>query len=144
MGTHRDLKLLYLVICDSFSTEPTTGKRSFQGLFDKIMVNKLPSSHSMLTVAFGLEGGEGTCQIWTKLINPDGKEILGSPIIPVTPKDPYRREDMILQLNGLKFETLGRYEVRVVSGEKEQRVLGSHPIYIEQIQSSDAIKSREK
>ena len=129
MAKQSKLKLLYLVLCDGFGTEPNTGKKNFLGVFDRIIVDTLPSFFPSLMIAVGLEGGEGPFEIGVVLQDPAGKEIFRSPMIPVTPKLPYRREDLIVQINGLRLEQAGRFEVHVlVNGDP----LWFYPLYVEQ------------
>lgn len=129
MAEQSKLKLLYLVLCDGFSTEPNTGKKSFLGVFDRIIADAFPIVFPSLMIAVGLEGGDEPFEIGSILQDPGGKEIFRSPTIPVTPKPPYRREDIIVQINGLRLERAGRFEVLIlVNGPP----LWAYPLYVEQ------------
>lgn len=138
MDMNSKLKLLYLVLCDGFGTEPNTGKKNFLGVFDRIVVDKWPnpSVFPSLTITVGLEGGQGPFNIGITLRDPNEKEIFQSPVFPITPKDPYRREDILVQINGLQLEHLGRYEVRVSIGGES---LWSYPLYVEEKASQKQI-----
>ncbi len=125
-------KVLYMVLCDGFSTEPNSGKKTLLGVFDKIAFKNFPSAYPSFTIAIGLEGGQDHYELGTVVKDPSNKIVFRSPTVGVTPKAPYYREDVILQINGFKFEGgPGRYVVDVTINNTG--VLSSHPIFVEQV-----------
>ncbi len=129
MAEQLNPKLLYLVLCDGFGTDPNSGKKNFLGVFDRIIVETFPSTFPSLMIAVGLEGGRGPFEIGVAIRDPNEKEVFRSPTIPVTPKEPYRREDLIVQVNGLQLTSPGgRYKIQIlVNGES----LWFYPLYVE-------------
>lgn len=123
------LRLLYLVLCDGFSTDPMTGKKTFLGVFDRIMARSLPSAYPSMTIAVSLEGGQALYELGAVILDPSSAPVFHSPTIPVTPRAPYRREDVIMQVNNLLLSRAGRYEIQVVSGGVP---LGSYPLFVEE------------
>ena len=139
MADSSGVRLLYLVLCDGFATDPSTGKRSFYGLFDRLIMLGVPSTHPTLVIGLGLEGGEGASEICATIRNPKGVEIIRSPSVSVTPKEPYRREDIIVQINGLTLSETGRHEVQIMLKDK---LLGTHPLFVEKGVPNSAVEAK--
>ena len=125
-----NLSLLYIVLCDAFSTEPHSGKKNFQGIFDRIFTPSFPATYPSLTIAAGLVGGEGSYEVGAIILDPNRLPVFRSPTVSVTPKDPYRREDIVMQVTGFPMTQPGRYEVQILIGGKS---LGSYPLFVDQV-----------
>lgn len=128
-------KLLYLVLCDGFSTEPNTGKKTLLGVFDRATAKVLPGNYPSMTIVAGLEGGEASYEVRVVILGPTKEKVFSSPTVGVTPKVPYQREDIILQVNGLHLPGPGRYEVQILVGGEP---LGSYPLFVELLQAAVA------
>lgn len=123
--------LLYLVLCEQF-TQDASGKRSLMGTFDRISSSSFPFVFPHFSIVTGWEGIEGDYVVRVKVEAPDSKSVFASPLFGLQFRKPLYRSDLVVEVQGLKFEVPGVYSVMVLQGEKE-KPLAAHPLLVERI-----------
>lgn len=123
--------LLYLVLCEQF-TQDASGKKSLMGTFDRISSSSFPFVFPRFSIVIGWEGIEGDDVVKVKVEAPDGKSIFASPLFGLQFRKPLCRSDLVMEVQGLKFEVPGVYSVVVLRGGKA-KPLATHSLLVERI-----------
>jgi hypothetical protein len=130
------MKIELFVLCDA-ATE-YHGKLNILGTFDAIWSKKMPVVHPMCAVALRMRFSkieEGEHKVKINIVNEDGKPIAPpfETVINIQFKDSFPTSiatNMILNLQGLKFENYGEYSIDLaIDGRHE----ASLPLYVNQI-----------
>jgi hypothetical protein len=130
------MKIELFVLCDA-ATE-YHGKLNILGTFDAIWSKKIPVVHPMCAIALRMRFSrieEGQHKVRINIVNEDGKAI--APPFETNVNIQFRDSfptsiatNMILNLQGLKFENYGEYSIDLaIDGRHE----ASLPLYVNQI-----------
>ena len=123
--------LLYLILCDS--VEPSNGKKNFLGTFDRISASEFPCIFRRFSIVTGWEGFEGDYVMNVEIEDPDGKQIFSSPPLGLRFQRPLCRADFIIEVEGLKLDRPGIYQVQILL--KNKRV-SFYKVSVEKIQKA--------
>lgn len=131
-----DIELFTL--CDA-ATE-SAGKLNILGCFDRIIARQLPTLHPHCAIALRLRFDrieEGEHRVKINLVDDDGKPVFpgldGNISVRMPPDGPSVCANMILNLNGLKFEKAGQYAVDLAIDGRHERSL---PVYVTLLEPS--------
>ncbi len=110
------LEVIHLVACDGVARDPNTGKATLYGLFDRLIVEKVPSPAGGFSVYAKL-GGYGKYPISIDLVRPDGSaDLLLEATIDI-PKTGYAQVHAIIA--GIEMKQYGRHWIQVKSGRRK-------------------------
>ncbi len=119
-------------LCDA-ATE-SAGKLNILGSFDRIITRQLPTIHPHCAIALRIRFDrieEGEHRVKINLVNDDGKAVFpgldGNISIKMPPDGHSVCANMILNLNGLKFEKTGHYAIDLAIDGRHEKSL---PVYI--------------
>ncbi len=119
-------------LCDA-ATE-SAGKLNILGSFDRIITRQLPTIHPHCAIALRIRFDrieEGEHRVKINLVNDDGKAVFpgldGNISVKIPPDGQSICANMILNLNGLKFENAGQYSIDLAIDGRHEKSL---PIYI--------------
>lgn len=122
------------VLCDAAADYQ--GRLSILGVFDTIMVQKLPASHPFCAVALRIRFArteEGEHELVLHIVDYDGKMIIpplnGKFMVQLPNNERHGTINLVLNLQGLTFNTVGEYAVNV-SIDKHQ--IASLPFHVRQ------------
>ena len=119
-------------LCDA-ATE-SAGKLNILGSFDRIVTRQLPTVHPHCAIALRvrfdrIEDGEHRVRI--NLVNDDGKAVFpgldGNIAVKLPPDGQSVCANLILNLNGLKFEKAGQYSIDLAIDGRHEKSL---PVFI--------------
>jgi hypothetical protein len=122
-------------LCDAATGD--SGKLNILGAFDSIFVRKLPAIHSQCSIALRLRyrrSEEGTHEVNVNIVDEDGKHIVpplkGKMELRMRSNVSSSSANLILSLNGLKFDKAGEYSIDLLI-DGEQR--GSLPMFVNMV-----------
>ncbi len=105
-------------LCDSAADY--SGKLCILGSFDTIAVRQLPAVHPHCSIAMRIvfnDVDEGKHKLTVNLIDEDGKSLLPniepSMDIRMPPNRFFSSSNLVLNLQGLKFEKIGQYSIDI-------------------------------
>ena len=127
-------RLLYLILCEAYTAD-ATGKRSLIGTFDRIWARRLPYVFHRFNIVTGWEGLDGDYVMKIEIQDREGKQVFTSPPIGLRFKSPLYREDAIIEIVSLKFETAGIHQVKVSLGED---CILTYPVLVEEVPDNKA------
>ena len=123
-------------LCDA-ATE-SAGKLNILGPFDRIITRQLPTVHPHCAIALRIRFDrieEGEHRVKINLVNDDGKAVFpgldGNISVKMPPDGQSICANMILNLNGLKFEKAGQYSIDMAIDGRHEKSL---PVYIVQLE----------
>ena len=110
------LKVIHLVVCDGVARDPNTGKATLYGLFDRLVIEKIPSSAGGFSV-FAKLSGYGKYPIKVDLVRPNGSaDSLLEATIDI-PKSGYAHVHAIV--TGIEMKQYGQHWIQVKSGRRK-------------------------
>lgn len=119
-------------LCDA-ATE-SAGKLNILGSFDRIITRQMPAVHPHCAIALRVRFDrieEGEHRVRINLVNDDGKPVFpgldGNIGVKMPPDGQSVCANMILNLNGLKFEKAGQYSIDLAIDGRHEKSL---PVYI--------------
>ncbi len=125
-----DIELFTL--CDA-ATE-SAGKLNILGSFDRILTRQLPAIHAHCAIALRVRFDrieEGEHRVRITLVNADGQAVFpgldGNIGVAMPPDGQTLCANLILNLNGLKFEKAGQYSIDLAVDGRHEKSL---PLYI--------------
>jgi Family of unknown function (DUF6941) len=124
------MEIEFAVIAD-YATTTSENKLVIGGIFDTVYAPDMPAQHPVMALALRVRahpGEEGRHAITVRLVDPDGAEVvqpLEAPFeIGVGDQLEGGTADLVLQLNGVPFETFGRHSFDIfVDGRFEKGVM---------------------
>lgn len=107
------------LVCDSVIKDADTGKVSLIGLFNAINVSQFPAVHPSLALFASLTDAEGEYDVRVDLVHVASNTLTAR--FPPPDKPPMRiasderlnYTDLIVRLQGLRFDEPGEYEFRL-------------------------------
>lgn len=103
--------LQFAVLCDGITAPDQRGKVSFIGIFDKFI---RPGIIPHFSLALGWKNGKGTFNHKVRLLNPDLKQLLESPDLPIELKHETQSARNVIDFNGMDFSKPGVYWVEIL------------------------------
>lgn len=101
-----------LLLCDYVLEDRRTGNKSFIGAFNSISGPKAPMRHDKMFLVISLTNVLEPCPIMVRIVQPEGAPLLemkGE----VRADSPLQVFDMIMELRGIVFPSVGQYAVEV-------------------------------
>ena len=125
-----------MLICDSVITDRNTGKNSLIGIFDIIHANSFPARHPSLSVYARVTDAQGHYTFKLELIDLNANQTIGEGATPVVEiPDRLLPHDLVFNLQGLVFQTEGRYEFRLYA---DGQFVGHHSFQVRSLQAGGA------
>lgn len=124
-------------LCDAATD--SGGKLNILGAFDRIYVRQLPAVHPHCAIALRvrfdrIEAGEHRVRI--SLIDADGNPVIpsldGNINVNIPAEVPSICANLVLDINGLKFEKAGLYSVDLVIGGRHEKSLPLTVVQVKQ------------
>lgn len=108
-----------LLLCDQVIVDKFTGKKTLVGIFENINSKKFPIQHPSISVYANLTDAKGTYKIKVTIDDLSTGNEVGEAIIPeITLNDRLQTNEIIMNLQGLRFEHEGKYALNLnVNGE---------------------------
>ena len=123
-------------VCDAATQ--SGGKLNILGAFDRVNAKQFPASYPQFAIAARMRFErieEGEHRVRINLVNVDGKPVIPSldANLPVKfgDKGDTVCANMILNINGIKFETPGRYSIDLAIDGRHERSLPLNVIHIQ-------------
>ncbi len=107
--------LVALLICDQVIDDRLTNKKSAIGLFNAILVPRVPATIQQMVVMAALTELQGETNVELRLIRDADNHILFSATETVSAPSPLATVDMVFALRGVKIETGGQYAIELLS-----------------------------
>jgi hypothetical protein len=124
-------------LCDA-ATE-SAGKLNILGSFDRIIARQLPTVHPHCAIALRIRFDrieEGEHRVRINLVNDDGKAVFpgldGNIKVKLPPDGQSICANMILNLNGLKFEKTGQHSIDLAIDGRHEKSLPVYLVLLEQ------------
>lgn len=124
-------------LCDAATD--SGGKLNILGAFDRIYVRQLPAVHPHCAIALRvrfdrIEAGEHRVRI--SLVDADGKPVIpnldGNINVTIPPEVPSICANLVLDINGLKFDKAGMYSVDLAIGGRHEKSLPLTVVQVKQ------------
>ncbi len=121
-----------VLICDKVITEEGTKKKSLIGIFEKIGSTKFPCMHYFLAVYVKLTNAMGEYVFSLDLVDLQKDVVVNKAEITrtIAIHDPLATHELVFNLNGLKFDSPGKYEFRVMANSQ---IFGQKAFFVEEI-----------
>ncbi|MCM8775237.1 MAG: hypothetical protein NC930_02625 [Candidatus Omnitrophica bacterium] len=108
-----------MLICDSIITEVGTNKKSLIGIFEEITTTKVPFRHDALSVYVKFTGAIGQYVFKLELVDLKTNEVIGKgTTAPLNISEKLRSYELVFNLKGLVFKSVGKYEFRISANEE--------------------------
>lgn len=132
MPKKQDVTLQALVVTDQV-IEGKDGKKSLIGIFNRIFVRSLPSTHPRMTLFITLLGKEGTKDNVSFVVEKPSGSTMSENTIPFTFSNS-GKADLIVNLEGFPIEEIGEYSIIVSQDKKE---LGRYVIQVSKVKEQN-------
>ncbi len=133
MAKKDEVRLQVLAVADQV-IEAKDGKKSLIGLFDRIFVQNLPSTHPRMTLFITLVGEVDKKDAVSFVVEkPSGKQLSENTIDFVFGKN--GKADLIINLEGFPIEEIGAYKIILKHAGKE---LSEYLIQVSKVQEQNA------
>lgn len=126
------MEIEIFTLCDA-ATE-SAGKLNILGTFDRLISRQLPAAHPHCAIALRVRFDrieEGNHRVKINMVDDDGKAIFpgldGNINVKIPPEGHSVCANMILNLNGLKFQKAGEYSIDLAIDGRHEKSL---PIFI--------------
>ena len=121
-----------VLICDRVITEEGTKKKSLIGIFEKIGSTKFPCMHYFMAVYVKLTNALGKYVFRLELVDLDKDKVINKAEIAkeILIEDPLGTHELVFNLNGLKFDSPGKYEFRILANSI---TFGQKAFFVEEI-----------
>ena len=133
------MEIEIFTLCDA-ATE-TAGKLKILGTFDRIFTQQVPAVHPHCAIALRVRFErieDGRHRVKINIVNADGQPIFpgldGTVDVRVPPHGASVCANLILNINGFKFEKTGQYSVDLAIDGRHEKSL---PIYLSLPESSE-------
>jgi len=125
-----------VLICDRVITEEGSKKKSLIGIFEKIGATKFPCTHYFMAVYVKLTDALGEYVFRLDLVDLDKDKVINKAEIArkIVIEDPLGTHELVFNLNGLKFDSAGKYEFRVLANSQ---IFGQKAFFVEEIKKPD-------
>lgn len=103
-----------LLLCDQVIVDKFTGKKTLVGIFENINARKFPIHHPSIHVYANLTDAKGTYKIKVAIDDLSTGTEVGEAVIPeLTLNDRLQTNEIIMNLQGLRFEHEGKYALNL-------------------------------
>jgi hypothetical protein len=100
------------LVCDVAVADPSTGKKSLIGIFDRMNGGKFPTQHPM-TLYFKLTDAEGYYEIDVRYVEASSGKVLASATGELEVTDRLTSIDLYMSFPPLPIPSPGRYEFQI-------------------------------
>ena len=119
--------LLHVIISDS-AVQASDGKTTIYGIFNRIQVKEVPTTHSGFTILTTVGYGRpGKYMLRIRILSPSNKEVIASPSVPFELNDKKAIHNSYWQFQGFPLSEEGAYRINVFLGDEgiplEDRIL---------------------
>jgi hypothetical protein len=104
--------LVAALVCDVAVADPSTGKKSLLGIFDRMNVGKFPTQHPM-TLYFKLTDAEGHYEIAVRYVEVSSGKVLAEATGEMEVTDRLISVDLYMSFPPLPIPGPGRYEFQI-------------------------------
>jgi len=128
-----------IVLCDTFSLDPNTGKYSLLGIFGLVWSRAFPVTHRYMTIF--VEGTDAAGQYTFKIQIADLEEevVIGEVAQePITLADPVSTWAVVTAFENITFAKPGTYEIRVYANDE---YLASRRLYVRELPMGGVVES---
>ncbi len=122
-------KVLAMVVCDQVHEDPSTGKDTILGTFDRVASPSFPYTHPAVTSFMQVTNGRGDVEMLLRLVDADeAREPLFEVSEVVKFGDPTMVGTMIVSMRNVVFPEPGMYRLQLLGGGElivERSILAS-------------------
>ena len=97
------------LVCDTHAVDPSTGKKSLIGIFDRVNAAKFPVSRP-ITLYYKLTDAQGRYEFEIRYSSPGGEDLLAKATGKFTSKDRLKAMELVVPFPKLPLPAPGRYE----------------------------------
>lgn len=108
--------LVAALVCDTAATDPTSGKKTLIGIFDRLFAQSFPTGRPM-TLYWKLTDAEGFYNVKARFVQLKTGTVLGEALGNLSVPDRMLAYDFYLSMPMLPFPEAGRYELQIVMNE---------------------------
>ncbi|MCC7138940.1 MAG: hypothetical protein IT460_11005 [Planctomycetes bacterium] len=116
-----DPKVCAMLLCDHAHRDPSTGKFSLLGIFDRIHAKTFPATHGPFAIYLNLTNMHGAYNLAVQVLRADDESKVGETRAAqaLTVRDPLSRVEMALHLpGGLPLAKAGGYVFRLTANDR--------------------------
>ena len=110
--------LVSLLVCDQIIDDKITNKKSAIGLFNMILVPKVPTIIQQMSVLASLTEIESRAVLELRLVRDADNEILFQTHGPIEAPTPLVTVDLVFNLHGVRIATAGQYAFEMLCAEE--------------------------
>ena len=100
------------LVCDTHAVDPSTGKKSLIGIFDRVNAASFPVSRPV-TLYYKLTDAEGRYEFKIRFSSPGGEELLAEATGEFTSKSRLTAMELVVPFPKLPLPAAGRYEFQL-------------------------------
>ena len=100
------------LVCDTHAVDPSTGKKSLIGIFDRVNAAKFPVSRP-ITLYYKLTDAEGRYEFKIRYSSPGGEDLLAEATGEFTSKSRLTAMELVVPFPKLPLPAAGRYEFQL-------------------------------
>lgn len=108
--------LVSLLVCDTAATDPSTGKKSLIGIFDRVWVRQFPAQRT-ITVYGKLTDAEGNYQLKVKFVQTRTGRLVAEAEGEGQFTNRLGSSDFYVELPSLPIPEEGRYEFQILAND---------------------------
>ena len=119
-----DMQCMGIVLCDQVIEDKRTGKKSHIGIFNDIMVAKVPTAHPCMFLVLSLTNCRREHEVEIEISRDD--EHGGTPVMQlrgrVQKRNPLHVMDLVFEMRGVPLPGVGKYTIEVIVLPERERV----------------------
>ncbi len=100
------------LVCDTHAVDPSTGKKSLIGIFDRVNASSFPVSRPV-TLYYKLTDAEGRYEFEIRFSSPGGEELLAEATGEFTSNSRLTAMELVVPFPKLPLPAAGRYEFQL-------------------------------
>jgi len=104
--------LVAVLVCDAAVTDPSSGKKSLIGIFDRIIVGKFPTQRPM-ALYIKLTDAEGSYKVEARFVQVKSQKVLAKVEGKLRAIDRAASSSLCLSLPPLPIPSVGQYEFQI-------------------------------
>ncbi len=104
--------MMAALVCDTHAVDPTTGKKSLIGIFDRVNAARFPVSRP-ITLYYKLTDAEGRYEFKIRFSSRGGEDLLAEATGEFTSKDRLKAMELVVPFPKLPLPSPGRYEFQL-------------------------------
>ena len=110
--------LVSLLVCDQVIDDKLTSKKSAIGLFNTVLVPRLPTVIQHMAVLASLTEIETRVTLELRLVRDADNEVLFHTHGPVEAPNPLATVDLVFSLHGVRIDTAGQYAFEMLCAQE--------------------------